>query len=78
MFAGIWAKLVALLGAAVAILLAVIGYKNRKIDDLEEENTGHVIKDEIEEEMSEEIKEAKKEAEDAKENHDSSDWRDRI
>jgi|15BtaG_2_1085339.scaffolds.fasta_scaffold01351_5 hypothetical protein len=78
MFAGIWAKLVALLGAAVAILLAVIGYKNRKIDDLEEENAGHVIKDDISEQMKEATEVIKKEAENDKKNHDSADWRDRI
>jgi len=78
MFTGIWAKVIALLGTAVGILLAVIGYKTRKIEDLEEENAGHVIKDEISDQMKEATEEIKKEAENDKENHDSTNWRDRI
>lgn len=44
MFSGIWAKLVAFLSVTVAVLLTIVGYRGRKIDELKHDAK---IKDEI-------------------------------
>ncbi len=78
MFSGIWTKLVAFMGVLVGVLMALLKYKSHQVTELKDENAGHVKKEEIRDEMDEVIDESKKEAKDAKENHDSSNWRDRI
>lgn len=50
-------KVFAVLGAVIAALLAMIGYKNNKIDNLEDENEGLEIKQDIIEQQNKKVRE---------------------
>lgn len=53
LFSGLWAKLVGLMGAAIAIMGVMLKLKNHKIENLEEENIMYQEKGRITEEMNE-------------------------
>ena len=78
MLSGLWAKLVGVMGAALAIMGVMLKFKNHKIDELEEENAAHEKKDEIIEDMALAKVKAKDKRDEAIKNIDDTNWRDRI
>lgn len=78
MLSGLWAKLVGLMGAAIAIMGVMLKLKNHKIENLEEENIMHQKKGHITEEMNEAKKEAEAKKDEALKDINTDNWRDSI
>jgi hypothetical protein len=78
MFTGIWAKISAGLGAALAFLLLLLKVKNNQIDNLEQENAAHEAKDKIQDSMKQAETKAEAKEDEANKSFDDSNWRDRI
>ena len=78
LFSSIWSKIASLSVAAISVLLMIIGYKNKKIENLEEENIMHVKKDHITDEMNKAKKEEGQKADEALKNSTGSDYMDRL
>ena len=78
LFSGLWAKLTALMGGVIAIMAVMLKFKNHKIENLEEENIMHQKKDHITEEMNKVKKEEEQKADEAIEEINTDNWRDRI
>jgi len=73
-----WAKITGFLGLVISILLALIGYKNKQIDDLEDENESLVKSGEIADKQDKANIEAEKNEDEARKDFDDSIWRDNI
>ena len=78
MFSGLLAKATAALGIVVAFLLAMLKYKDVKLENAEEKNKMHDKENEIIDDMNLAKVKAKANENKAKDNIDDSDWRDNI
>lgn len=80
MFSGLWAKITAVLSAAVGILVILLKWKSKQVHDLEKQVGAHQKKEEIREEVKEGGKKIDQKAEEQKNELDkeADDWRNRI
>lgn len=78
MLSGLWAKLVGIMGAALAIMGVMLKFKNHQIENLEEENAHHERKDEIIDDMNLAKVKAKEKKDDALKNNTGADYMDRL
>lgn len=78
MFTGIWAKIVAGMSAVIGVMLIMLKLKNDKIENLEEENAAHVKRDEIDNTIEKAQAKAEKSEQDARQDFDDSDWKNKI
>jgi len=78
MFSGLWAKLVGLMGAALAFMALMLKLKNHEIENLEEENIMFQKKGHITDEMNKAKKEAEVKKDEALKNNTGVDYMDRL
>ena len=78
MFSGLWAKLAGAMGAIIGVMAVMLKLKNHKIENLEEENAAHEMKDEIIEDMGLAEVKAKEKQDEALKNNDGADYMDRL
>jgi len=78
MFTGIWAKIVAGMSAVIGVMLIRLKLKNDKIENLERENAAHVKRDEIDSTIEKAQAKAEKVEQDARQDFDDSDWKNKI
>jgi len=78
MFTGIWAKIVAGMSAVMGVMLIMLKLKNDKIENLEEENAAHVKRDEIDSTIEKAQAKAEKVEQDARQDFDDGDWKNKI
>jgi len=78
MFSGLWAKLVGIMGAALAFMALMLKLKNHEIENLEEENIMHQKKGHITEQMNKVKKEEEKKSDEAIKDINTDNWRDRL